>query len=71
MRIFDMVNKQNAHFQYFRDNELWYKTDGDFLFPVHTAEVGTATFKRTDKAIFFMRWIRKYKEELEKEVVAV
>ena len=67
MRLFDMVNNQQAHFQYFRDKELWYKTDDDFLFPVPISDVGTATFLSSDKAIFFMKWIRRYKEELDKE----
>ena len=71
MRLFDMVNKQQAHFQYYRDSALWYKTDGSFLFPVPISDVGTATFGRDDKAILFMKWIRRYKEEIEKESVPV
>jgi hypothetical protein len=63
-----MVNKgQQVHFQYYRDNELWYVTDSGFTFPVPAKDVGTATFLRDDKAILFMRYIRMYREEMQKE----
>ena len=60
-----MKDKQ-VHFQYYRDKELWYETDDGFLFPVPNSDIGNATFNKDDKAILFMRYIRKYKEELEK-----
>jgi len=66
MNIKDMVKNKNVKFEYCRDNSLWYKTDCGFLFPVPFSEIGTATFKSEDKAIFFMRWIRKYMEECSK-----
>jgi hypothetical protein len=59
-----------VHFQYYRDRELWYKTDSEFLFPVpiyDSKEIGNATFNRDDKAILFMRYIRKYMNEIESE----
>lgn len=49
-----------AHFQYFREKELWYKTDSGFLFPVPVSDTQSAVFNRDDKAILFMRWIRKW-----------
>lgn len=70
MKMIDLVKDQEVHFEYYRDGEMWYKTDNGFLFPVpvHDArEIGNATFKRDDKAIFLMRYIRKYKEEIDKE----
>ena len=67
MKILDLVKNQQAHFEYYRDNELWYKTDSGFLFPVPISDIGNATFSRDDKAIMFMRYIRKYKEEMENE----
>jgi hypothetical protein len=57
--IKDMVKDSQVHFAYYRDSELWYSTDDGFLFPVPTSDVGTATFQRDDKAILFMRYIRK------------
>lgn len=63
----DLVKNKAVHFQYCRDNELWYSTDDGFTFPVPTKDIGTATFLRDDKAIIFMRWIRLYLEELKKE----
>lgn len=70
MKLIDLVKDQQVHFQYFRDYEMWYKTDNGFLFPVPVKdpkEIGTATFNRDDKAILFMRYIRKYKEEMDEE----
>jgi len=42
------------------DDALWYKTDCGFEFPVSYAETKGATFKAVDKAMFFMRYIRKH-----------
>lgn len=70
MKMIDIVKNQTVRFQYYRDGEMWYETDNGFLFPVpiHDAkEIGNATFMRNDKAILFMRYIRKYKEEIENE----
>lgn len=69
-KLIELVKDQRVHFQYFRDNELWYRTDSGFLFPVPIREAGTATFLRDDKAILFMRYIRMYKEEMDKEPIA-
>lgn len=58
---------QKVHLQYYRDGELWYKTDSGFMFPVPISDVGNATMLRDDKAILFMRYMRpqlwKMKEE--------
>jgi hypothetical protein len=55
-------------FQYYRDKELWYKTEDGFLFPIHVDDASGATFKDEDKGILFMRWIRKYMESMQKAV---
>lgn len=49
-----------VHFQFYRDNQLWYETDSGFKFPVPISDTGTAAFNRDDKAILFMRYIRKF-----------
>ena len=69
-RLIDLVKNQKVNFQYYRDQELWYKTDSGFLFPVPLRDAGTATFLREDKAILFMRYIRWYKEEMDKAAIA-
>jgi hypothetical protein len=47
-------------FQYYRDNQLFYKTETGLTFPVPIADIGNATFLAEDKAILFMRYIRKF-----------
>lgn len=54
-------------FEYYRANHLWYTTECGFLFPVPIDDIGDATFNKTDKAMLFMRYIRKYIEEIEKQ----
>jgi len=70
MKLIELVKNQQVHFDYYREGEMWYATDNGFIFPVPIAdknEIGNATFQRDDKAIMFMRYIRKYKAELDKE----
>lgn len=62
MNILEMVKDKRVTFEYFRDNSLWYKTEDGFLFPVPIADVGNATFLKEDKALLYMRWIRKHIE---------
>lgn len=47
-------------FTFYRDKQLFYKTDTGFEFPVHIDDIGSATFLSEDKPILFMRWIRKH-----------
>jgi len=58
---------KTVKFAYYRENTLWYETDCGFIFPVPLSDTGTATFPANDKAIMFMRWIRKYRDEMIKE----
>jgi len=63
----DMVKDQKkVHFSFYRENELWYKTECGFEFPVPISDIGSAVFLAEDKAILFMRYIRKYIKVLEK-----
>ena len=57
--IKDMVKNKVVKFQYFRENELFYVTECGFLFPVPISDVGNATLKNEDNALYFMRYIRK------------
>lgn len=52
-----------ADFMFYRDGKLWYRTETGYAFAVPVSDTGTATFLPRDKAVFFMRWIRKSLEE--------
>ena len=67
--IKDMVkDNQKVSFLFYRDGQLWYSTECGFEFPVPISEAGTATFFAQDRAILFMRYIRKYIEYLQKSM---
>jgi hypothetical protein len=65
LTVKDMVkdNKQ-VTFVHFKEGELWYRTEDGFEFPVPVTDVGTATMLATDKALLFMRYIRKHVDML-------
>lgn len=66
MNIKEMVkNGRKVTFMHFQRGTLWYVTECGFEFPVSLTETGDAIFKNEDKAMFFMRWIRKHIEEIE------
>jgi hypothetical protein len=54
----------NVNFTHYFDGSLWYVTEDEFSFPVPISDIGTATFLACDKAILFMRYIRKHMELL-------
>ncbi len=60
MSILEMVKDKVVKFSFYCDGELWYTTECGFQFPVPINDTGTATFKNEDKAMLFMRWIRKH-----------
>jgi hypothetical protein len=67
--IKEMVqNNQKVAFRFYRDGQLWYATECGFEFPVPIEEAGTATFFAEDRAILFMRYIRKHMEFLAKSM---
>lgn len=57
-----VVNNQKVRFSFYRDGMLYYKTEKGLLFEVPTSDAGTACFNAEDRAILFMRWIRKQLE---------
>ena len=65
--IKEMVENKSVKFQYFREGELWYATEDGFKFPVPIADVGTGVFNAEDRAILFMRWIRKQREAIDSQ----
>ncbi len=66
MTIKDHV-KGLVTFLYYRKGSLWYRTDSGFDFPVPVEDTGDASFLATDKAMMFMRYIRKHMAVLEAE----
>jgi hypothetical protein len=65
MNLKDMVkDNKRVHFQFYRSGELWYTTECGFEFPVPTSDCGDAVFLAEDKALLFMRYIRKHIEAI-------
>jgi len=60
LTIKEMVqNNKQVHFEFYQNGELNYKTEDGFEFPVPIADTGDAKFLAQDKAMLFMRYIRK------------
>ncbi len=59
-----MVKNKNVRFSFYREKRLFCRTEDNFEFPVPID--GNATFLAEDKAILFMRWIRKHIDTIEK-----
>lgn len=64
----DMV-KGTVTFDYYREGNLYYKTENGVLFPVPLDDVGTATFNHKEKGILLMRWMRKFLETVKLDMV--
>lgn len=72
--IKDLVKEgYEAQFVRYFDGNLWYKVRytvstrdaiQEFEFPVPISDIGTATFLASDRAILFMRYMRKHIELL-------
>lgn len=65
---------QTVNFTRYHDGALWYRLNFtppptraivNFEFPVPVSDIGSATFLAEDRAILFMRYIRKYLQTLE------
>lgn len=62
MNIKEMVKDKTVKFVKYQDGDLWYVTECGFEFPVPIADTGGAAFLAQDRAILFMRYIRKHSE---------
>jgi hypothetical protein len=61
MSIADLVRDgKKTTFMFFKENELWYKTEDGFEYPIHFSETQGGIFLNEDKAIFHMRFIRPH-----------
>lgn len=60
VNIKDMVKDgKKVRFSRYRQGHLYYTTEDGFEFPVPLSEAGDATFLAEDKAMLFLRYIRK------------
>ena len=59
--------KGTVDFTFYRAGHLYYVTEMGLEFAVPIDDIGDATFMAEDKAILFMRYIRKHLEQLESE----
>lgn len=66
MSIKERVSGKTVQFSHYHQKELWYICEDGFMFPVPIDDTGDGKFWSTDKATFFMRWIRKHMEMIEK-----
>ena len=57
-------NNKKVKFVSFREGNFIYVTECGFEFPVPLTEIGTATLLAEDKALLFLRYIRKHVETL-------
>lgn len=58
----ELVKDKRVHFSHYRKGFMYYLVDHDgqtFQFPVPLDDVGDATLLKEDKAMLFMRYIRK------------
>jgi len=65
--IKEMVKDKRVNFTHYREGNLWYITECQFRFPVPLSDTGEASFLASDKAILFMRYIRKHLKVMEQE----
>lgn len=61
-----VCDNKRVFFRFYRDKQLWYTTECGFEFPVPIDDIGNATFLYEDRAMLFMRYIRKHLEFIEK-----
>ena len=59
-----MLKDKEVTFVRYRKNELIYTTECGFEFPVPISDTGDGVFKAKDKAMTYMRWVRKQIERV-------
>ena len=58
----ELVKNKRVHFSHYRKGYMYYLVNHDgeaYQFPVPIADIGDATLLKEDKAMLFMRYIRK------------
>lgn len=64
----ELVVDKKVFFVRFQDGNLWYRGENGFEFPVPITDAESGAFLAEDKAVHFMRWIRKHIEMLNQAV---
>jgi hypothetical protein len=65
MNIKEMIkDNKKVKFVSYREGEFIYETECGFQFPVPLADIGKATLLNEDKALLFLRYIRKHVEHV-------
>ena len=60
-----VANGRKVRFTHYKSGELWYEAECGFAFPVPTADAGDGCFLAEDKALLFMRYIRRHKDMID------
>lgn len=62
-----MIRGKEVVFECYKKGNLWYFIDDKdkFMFPVPIEDTGDGTFLSRDRAIMFMRYIKKHLDLLE------
>ncbi len=66
MRLVELIKDNVVHFKFYRKGHLYYSINYEkesFIFPVPIDDIGDATFLKKDKAMMFMRYIKKAQKE--------
>lgn len=61
---------KQVRFTRFQSGQLWYSTECGFEFPVPVEEVGQTPYLAQDKALLFMRFIRKHIQHIQSAMAA-
>jgi hypothetical protein len=64
MKTIKELVKGKVKFVRYRKGELYYCTECGFEFPVPVSDTGDGIFLAEDKALTYMRWIRKQLENI-------
>ena len=62
LNIKEIVKGNQVYFSHYRESHLYYKVDVKgkvYMFTVPIEDIGDATFEARDKAMLFMRYIKK------------
>jgi hypothetical protein len=60
MSLVTMLKNKKVTFVKYFDGDLWYTTECGYHFPVPISEAGSTEFLAEDKAMLFMRYVRKH-----------
>lgn len=62
LNMIDIVKDNKVHFDSYRAGFFYYTVtvkNETYRFPIESHDIGQATMQKEDKALIFMRWIKK------------